>query len=417
MTLWARILRLLEWALFGAVMLAVVLWAGYHIWGAYFNPLEVETVFEYTKSYTVQAHGIAVRYETVIEDAASGIENYLYEDGTRVTVGQYVAEFYESAGSGRSVKRMREIQAEIAMLLSAQDKNTNNFANTEILNRDIRDQIGQLSIMSGMGQLGGAHEVRDSLTSLLNRRRVATGKEDGFEGRIAVLRAELESLERAAPVGAVVAATAPSSGYFVRTVDGYERYLSPATVAGYSISDYTKLIRTAINPPDTHFAGKIVTNHNWYFAVAMRLENAEGMVQGRAVTLVFASTGESVPAVIRQVLTERDNPDAVVIFHSEHVSGGTVNFRLEDVTIHVEEISGLRVNAQSLHYVDGVRGVFVVEDSIIRFKQVNPIYEEAGFVLTERNVVETPDFRPGEVRLYHQVITRGTDLYDGRALG
>lgn len=408
--------KLPERIMFGLIGLIVVAWVGYHIFDQYYQPLETETVFDYTKSQTLTARGIAIRAETVIDQTASGIENYLFEDAERVTVGQNVAEFYESAGSDRNVKRMREIEGEIEMLRSAQDKSINNLTNTDNLNRDIRDQLGQLSQLSSVGSYATSQQLRSSLTSLLNRRQVATGKVEDFSGRIAELSAEHERLERSTSGSAMVSATAPVSGYFVKRVDGYERYLTPKVVEEYGIEDFARLIRSELREQNTSFAGKIVTSQNWYFAVTMKKHHAENLVEGRTVQLQFPSALRAVPVTIHTILEEKDNDDAVIIFHCDQVNSELVGIRMEDVTIQFVEYTGLRISTSSLHFEGGKQGVFVVEENIVRFKEVQPIYDEAGFILVERNVVDTPGYVKTAVRLYDQVITKGTDLYDGKTL-
>jgi hypothetical protein len=123
-----------------------------------------------------------------------------------------------------------------------------------------------------------------------------------------------------------------------------------------------------------------------------------------------------IPATIERVVEEENSDDAVVVFHCDQVNSETVNLRTEDVSIHFVEYTGLRIAAASLHFEGDTRGVYVVEENIIRFKKIEPVYEEAGFVLARINIIETPDYRADEVRLYHQVITKGTDLYDNKPL-
>jgi putative membrane fusion protein len=409
--------RLLEKILYGLIGLVFLIWVGYHIFDRYYQPMETETVYEYTMAQTLTARGVAIREETVIDQIVSGIENTLFEDGERTRAGQTVAEFYESAGSDRGVKRMREIAAEIEKLRQDQDQNINNYANTDNLNRDIRDQLGQLATMASVSGFVDSQNLRGDLTSLLNRRQIATGKEEDFAARIGELEAEYARLSSSTSGSGMVAATAPVSGYFVKTVDGYEPYLNPGILETYSIADFSRVIRSAVESPAQSYAGKIVTDHNWRFAVVVKKENIEAMQVGQKVDLAFSTIPRQIPATIEQIVEEDDNGDAVVVFHCDQVSSETINLRIEDVSIHFVEYTGLRIAAASLHFKDGIMGVYVVEENVVRFKNVELVYEEAGFVLARTNIIDTPDYRVDDVRLYHQVITKGTDLYDNKPLG
>ncbi|MDL2233838.1 hypothetical protein LJC63_09735 [Ruminococcaceae bacterium OttesenSCG-928-L11] len=410
--------RLPEKILFGLVSLVIAAWIGFHIFDYYYNPIELEAVYDYTISDTLPARGIAIRDETVIEQAASGIENYLYEDGARVTVSSAVAEFYGSAGSDRNVKRMREIEEEIAMLTVAQDKVANNYANTDTINRNIRDQLGQLAEMSSIGDYALSQQVRASLVSLLNRRQVATGKVEDFEERISTLQAEYDRLQRTTVSSDIAVANAPVSGYFVKTVDGYERYLSSRTLKEYGIDDYVQIIRRAIAPPASRYAGKMVTSHEWYFAVAVQKHYTESMYTGQGVQLEFPSIGQTIPSTLVRLETDLSKDNAVLVFYCDQINADLVNLRVEDVEIHFVQHRGLRLNPSSIYFnKDGERGVYILEDDVVRFKKVKVIYEGTGFLLSELNVISDASYDKEYVRLYNQVIVKGgVDLYDGKTI-
>jgi putative membrane fusion protein len=271
--------------------------------------------------------------------------------------------------------------------------------------------------MASVSGFAESQTLRGELASLLNRRQIATGKEEDFAARIGELEAEYERLSNSTSGSGMVAATAPVSGYFVKTVDGYEPYLNPGILETYSIADFSRVIRSAVESPAQSYAGKIVTDHNWYFAVVVKKENIEAMQVGQKVDLAFSTVSRQIPATIEQIVEEENSGDAVVVFHCDEVSSETVNLRIEDVNIHFVEYTGLRIAASSLHFEGDTRGVYVVEENVVRFKKVEPVYEEAGFVLARINIIDTPDYSADEVRLYHQVITKGTDLYDNKPLG
>ena len=409
--------RLPEKIIFSLMGLVLLGWMGYHIVSYYYRPMELETIFDYTVSDSFSASGIAIRDERVIEERASGIENYLYADAERVTVNEPVAEFYSSRGSDRNVKRMREIEDEIEMLRLTQDKNANSFASADSLNRDIRDQLGKLSSMAGADAYGQAADIRKALRELLNRRQIATGKAENYNSRIAELEMEYSGLARSTSGADMVTVRTPVSGYFVKTVDGYEKYLTPRLMDEYKLQDYKKLLTEAARVAPAGQVGKMVVNHNWYFVVSAPKEHIENFRQGQRVELEFVDIGTRTPAVIDQILRENSSNEAVVVLHCTYFDEALAGVRRENVRVHSTLHTGLRLNTAAIRYVDGVMGTYVVEENVLRFKEVNVTYEGNGFVLAEMNILATPEYKKSQVRLYNQVVTRGTDLYDGKTMG
>jgi|GEM_PF-1121597 len=510
-----------EKVIFSIIGLVLVFWIGYHILDYYESPLNLETAFEYNVSQRIVTEGIAIRDEEIIQTPVLGIENYLFEDAERVTVGQTVVEFYDSQVSDRNIKRMREIEAEISMLTSAQDKNSNNFSNAENINRDIRGQIGRLSAISSTGDLVQTAGIKAELVNLLNRRQIATGKAEDFFDRIAMLNAEYASLQSNTLSGSLQSAAAPRTGFFVKTVDGYEQYLSSKILKEYKINDYLRAIRSKPPQYETTYVGKIVTNHVWYFAASAKKYNIEYVKKGQQVYLDFTDKALTVSAIVSEVISENGEEDAVIIFECGQVSADISQLRKENVVVRFKDFRGLRINISSIRFAsffearvknedinsvkkgqnaqialfgteielssvivgirketqrvtvekDGekveetqetgysivkfecrqiskeiedlgtndviiyatdftetkitgtglgfeanLRGVYVIEESIIRFKRLNPIYEEQGFVISEMNVKNTPGYKQDYVGLFSRVTTKGVDLYDGKPI-
>lgn len=407
--------RVLERILFSLIGLVAVAWTGYHIYSYYKKTIEIESVYEYTVSQNIVSEGIAIRDEQIIDMTASGVGNYLYEDSARVTTGHTIAEFFQSYGGDKDVKRMREIENEIKMLTEAQDRNVNNFSSAETLNRDIRGQLGTLSGMSSTGDFKQAARLREELVSLLNRRQIATSKTEDFSERINMLEAEYERLERVTSGESVVTVFAPKTGYFVREVDGYEEYLSSKIIGQYSLEDYIKAIRSKQEPPRVNYVGKLMTSHIWYFVANAKKYNIEYVSEGQTATLEFPDLAFSVPVRVKEIIAEKESEDAVVLFECSQLSSDIVNLRAEEVVIHFESYTGLRIPISSIRFQDGERGVYVLDENIVRFKKIDPVYEEQGFILSRMNVIDTPGYASDTVRLFARIV-KGTDLYDGKTI-
>lgn len=410
MGIWGKLTEKLIFTCIGVVILG---WVGYHIYNYYNNPLEIETAFEYTISHTLEAAGIAVREEQVIDQAVSGVNNFLFEDGARVTVGEPVALFYASAGADRYYKQLAELRSEIDMLEQAQDKTVNNFSNTELINRDIRAQLGLLTEMTGTGDYAELGQVKTGLQSLLNRRLVATGKAEDFSLRIAELRREADALENREQAQSAVVAHAPVTGYFVKAVDGYERRITPDMLDGYEMEDYRRLLSEPVNAPGTEVAGKIVTSHSWIFAAMVSEYDRESIWAGQEVRLEFPWIATTIPSVIQDVVADGESEDAVLLLRCDRISDDLINIRKGEVKIHFDNYTGLRIDTAMIRFQGDVRGVYILEDNQARFRAIDIVYEGVNFVLSAQGTVREDGIKT--VRLYDQLID-GMDLYDGKLI-
>lgn len=406
--------RFTEKIIMALIAVFLLAYVGYQAYAALYGSIKTATAFEYTVSRTLPVEGIAIRPEVVIEGDFQGIENYIFEDGARVTVGESVAEFYESKKSDANLRRSRELEAEIGMLEEAQDASANNFSSAEILNRDIKEQIGYLTGASGQQRFDEVSEIRGKLTALINKKQIATGMTTGFEARISELRTEYDSIDRETVDDSVMRVRAPLSGYFCKIVDGYEEELSSDSVSDYSITDYLALIDGEAPAVTGRNVGKIVKTQNWLFAAAPPKASLEFVRPGQEVYLSFESVGRKISASVESVMQEKDNERAVIVLACNEVSGELIRLRKTDAVIRFSRYTGIRVDMADIRFQNEQRGVYVIDGNTVRFKLIDPIYEEQSFVLSR--LIQPESDEEQYVRLFDQIITRGNDLYDGKVL-
>ena len=396
------------------LLLFLLGYVGVQAFGFFSAPVRTQTAHLSTVFQSVSGAGVVFREETLLEETGTNLVSSLFDDAQRVLVGQPIVELLPPGGQTDNRDRLRETQWEINMLHSAQNSATSNISNTEALGRDIQQQLGQLVQMSATGSHAGAGSVRSHLTSLLNMRAIATGQESDFDLRIARLESERASLSAASAGGAVGVIRAPMSGFYAREVDGLENTLTLDIARTAGLEELRLIIENTSEAPTSSRAGRIVLSHNWYVGVLVSRYETQWVRPGQRVEMVFENTGLRLPATITRVLSNNDYDEAVLVLHSNRVSAETVNLRFADIRLDFRQHEGIRVNAEALRFVDGERGVFTLVNNVVRFKRIDPIYEEPGFLLSR------PPFDPHDdftLRKYDQIIIRGVDLEDGRVLG
>jgi len=378
------------------------------------TPVRTQTAHLTTIFQSASGPGLVFRDEILLEESGASMVSSLFDDAQRVLVGEPIVELLPPGTYVGNRGRLRQTQWEIDMLEHAQDTSINHIANTDILGRDIQSQLGLLVQMSATGQYEDAGALRSNLTSLLNQRQIATGKEQNFQERISTLSSERDRLLLDAARGATGVVNAPRSGFYARSVDGLESVLTLNVARTGGLSELKSLVENTSASEVQSRAGRIITSHNWYVAVVVYQYEIQGMRRGQNLDIVFEATGTRVPATLRRILSDNAEDKAVLIFHSNHVSEETVNLRVSDVRLDFRQHEGIRVDAQALRFVDGERGVFTLTNNVVRFKRVDPVYEESGFLLSRPPLDPHDTFT---LRKYDQIIIRGVDLEDGRVLG
>ncbi len=71
--------------------------------------------------------------------------------------------------------------------------------------------------------------------------------------------------------------------------------------------------------------------------------------------------------------------------------------------------------ASAVTIQDGKKGVFVLDSSVVGFKEIVPLFERDGWIVCEERDV-SDESQTGRLSLYDFVITGGKDLYDGKKL-
>lgn len=396
-----------------------LVWGGYHIVRYTNESIEFETVFQETIPRSLTGRGVAIRDEIPLGSSGEGTPHFLYKDGTKIGIGQPVAEFYTGSVKNRNIQSIRDIEDDINMLEKAQNKNVNNYSSAPIISRDIREQLALLNQMSSTGKCSDLPTIEKEIENLINRRHIATGKGENFNNRITELKAQLVELKSESDLSSIKTSVAPQSGFFAKNNDGLETALTTDKIDYLGVNDYLTLIEQDL--AETHNQnGRLVINSKWYFAVCVPKHQTEWVREGQTAKMNFSQFTEPVSTTVYKVLTENNNNMAVIILTSDLISEDTLNIRMSDVTLSFSNFTGLKINSSNIRFRENdmgetERGVFVLENHVVTFKTVDVIYEESSFVISRMNYADSQNKK--DVRLFDQIIVRGgNDIYDGKII-
>lgn len=158
--------------------------------------------------------------------------------------------------------------------------------------------------------------------------------------------------------------TAPISGVYSLTIDGYEDYFLPEkmdkikkdTVEQLSYST-AKLERKSVLKGEPIY--KITWDDYWYILCWVDRETAESYSEGKSVILELPEG--NVKAKIRSIAKEKDSDEYRVIFYLNVYYAALAESRVEDISIVISDNEGLIVDNRCIIEKDGQKGVYVVD--------------------------------------------------------
>lgn len=410
--------------LMAALTLVVVTYFGLQATRYFSDPLATTLTYPYQASEGQDLSGYVVRQEQVLPDDTNGLLQLNRAEGERVSKGGTIAAVYADQNSLDRQSEIENLEMQIEQLRYAQDAAVGAEASMK-LDSQITRSMRELQTALGEGRLNVAEDIGGSLRALVLKRDYNSDETVDLAAEIQALQGELKTL-RGQAAKSTRKITAPTAGIYSAAVDGYEVLLTPE-----SLKTMTPSQLAALRPdPQVHSGvGKMILGDAWYYAAAMRAEDARALQaleeEGKKLTLYFAKSMEqSLPVRIHSIGTE-ENGRCVVVFQGRTHLAQLTLLRQQSARIISSGREGLRIPKEALHATETrldretgeqIReqqtGVYCVVGKEAWFKPVEVVYNGDGFLLVKSTAEKEEDrLRPGD-----QVIVTAKGLYDGKVV-
>ena len=237
--------------------------------------------------------------------------------------------------------------------------------------------------------------------------QIVINEENDFNDTIDNIKAEIKELERKQKQPSDVI-TADNTGYFVSYTDGYETKLSPEMLNTLTVDKIKDIISNSTNTVSQNSVGKIVDGYEWKMVGIVDTEQTL-FHTGSDVTVKFASTPDTVTAVIEDIV-ETDNPkESIIILNCDELTFDLVQRRVERVEIILNDHEGIKVPRKAIRFnKDNDKGIYVILGQRIMFKKIDPVYECDEYILSR--ITSDSEY----VSMYDDIICEGEisdDLY------
>lgn len=409
--------RYLISAILCLVLIAYII---YHLTGGLRVEIETAPATLVTAESTYVSGVTILRNEKLIYSTVNGDISYLYNDGEKVAMKTAVAEVYPQSGSEQVRQRIIEIDRAIRLLKNSNMSDSEKRTDTASTDAQIRKHLYKLLDAADKGDLSGADIISDDFLVQLNRRRIITKSIYDFNKQIVALEAEKKTLSSSLPQSESTIVT-DSAGYFYTSLDGYENILSSSNISSMTYQEY---LSAASAPAESYTMtingypiGKIVTDYLWYIACEVDISELHNYESGKTYSIKFPYNNDtSLTVELYRILSEAGSKTAVLIFETGNLPTNFSYLRHQTVQIVKESYTGYRIPVSAMRVENGKAGVYVLTGSKVQFKKVEPLYEYDGYVVVAERDESKSDYSKW-LGKNDFIITKGTDLYDGKIIG
>lgn len=400
-------------------VLALLALTGYTLLqcGAFNSKALLSTAYasDVTLDDLLSATGYVFRDETVITADVPSVSDSAVASGEKVAAGSLVTRLYAAADAEDRQARLSAIDESIAFLTRLGDTDGLKLSDADDLRRLMYNAYLDAVYASGIGNAEQAAAAAREMLVQLSRYDKLIGKATGTDEVLNSLRAERKALLD----GRETAYYTSEAGYFydVSAVDGYESVFAASGLTDRSADEILKLTK-ASPVSSSNAAGKLVKGINWYLVLPVSSGTAETLKKNQRyfLTLSLPDGGTAEVPMILEDMKDASDGSAVLLFSCNRMSEKLIACRQVEVSLVTGSVSGYRVPNDALTERDGVTGVYILDESTVRFRRVTVLARREGF-----SVVAARDTSMGDYKEYlnknDRLILDGKDLYDGKQYG
>lgn len=372
-------------------------------------PYKTEIAINRDMQSKIQAEAFIVRDETYITtDNSGGTVVSIAEDGKRVSSGDNVAVVFPSSKSAASYVRINELEKEIEYYSQLKNRvgiGTNAPSSySKLIDDACVNFIAASRETIGSDFDSALTDLRDAITA----RQLAVGTELSVDAKLAELQAELISVNSGTVEYKTI--SAPNSGYYIGSVDGYEKTVDFSKVTSLNCKDIESLLKSKKQETPANVMGKLVDEFDWYFVCTIPYNESGKIEVGKSVKVNVPNTAVGTINCTVMHKGDREDDKVAVVIKCNLMNRNLANLRIHDIEIIVDDYVGIKISNDAIREVDGEKGVYVQRGNIVQFRKINIIYSAEDYSVVE-SVTDS-----AYLQQYDSVITQGVDLYDGKVV-
>ena len=394
-------------------MLGLIVYTVAHAMGFAMGNVLTTPVRRITDTQITPAQGYLFRNEEILTTENKGLVDTLVENGTKVGKNVSVAKVWSVPESGDELAsaqlRLSRINRSIRILENGQLKPGTPLSEANKYRAEYTALYREISAAADEGNLDRIPVLEEKLLVALNRYVSLVGETDETKAYLASLREEKESLIGGASSVEIKSETSSGLFYDSGYVDGFENLFTAKALETLTPDTLHTLVESTPVTPEGQTIGKLVYGYEWYLALELPVSIATDFRVGREYRFTFPENNDAEATL---TLTNKvvGTDTVLAVFVCECHPNDFLFYRKQTVEITVGESEGFYIPETALVTQNGVMGVYVFEESTVRFRRADIIWRGDGYAIAAL---------PGEGSLTALqendiLIVSGKDLYEGK---
>ena len=391
-----------------AVFALVVI--GYQLYQYHFVSIKTESAVMGEIEELITGTGIFFRNEEVIGNGGYSYLDVVRSEGERVSANGVIARVYSNEQSAKRQKELRVLEERISTYEDVLANSGSYVSAAQGIDRNIYDNLEQIAQSAHSGSSLSAFDAADALVLNIMKHKIAAGDLVSYDTLLSDLRQEYAALKQG--VGdSLRTVYSPKSGCFSLATDGLEQTLTPEVLADLTVDNFDETSKLCDSPTESDDnVGKMVYDNTWSVALKLESRKVGDLEPGNTVYIRIPSFG---PDRIKCTVSDlrKSGEECILILSSAIINNNILTLRKEDVHLVLETHSGILVRQSALRKVDGKDGVFVKVGLLLRYKKVEILSNDGVNVILKYEATDNSG-----IRIYDQVVYKGSNLFDGKAV-
>ncbi len=394
------------------VMIFLLLVLAYFFRGIFGGRVQYEVLREGTMEEMVSTKALVIKYETLYETGSGGTVEAKVAGGARVSKGMTLANVYSGTVDSEVMAKLDRVNKKIETVKASREEGLSFSGDVSKLDSEISSKVNAIIENGQKKRMSKVSELKTSLSTLAERRAAVSGQQSAGANTLEELEQMRQSL--LGQIGTVEKKiTSSSAGIFVPYTDGLEALITPYNMDALSPEKLNELLDTERKMSSTKrdstsvFACKVVDNFRYFVALNIASSKAADLKKGDSVLLRFSElSADTVSAEVYAVSAE-ENGQIAVICECNRFLDSLLEKRAVTMDFIRHRYKGYRVSVEALRTQDGVVGVFVKRDGVMRFLPVNVLYNTQDIAIVSSADEKKP------LKLYDEVIVQAEHFEEG----
>ncbi len=391
--------------LFIVIMLSIVLWQ------IMVNKTETQTAVKVTVNDSFMSNGWFFRNEVVVQGTTGDTVKHIVQGGEKVQKNAALAVVYANASALENSQKISVLDDQIELLESAAQMITSGSDSVKIESM-ITNKIAELSSEMQQSSVSGMESSVTELRNLCLRRAIDSVDKETLLEQAQSLKSERNYLQQQTGNSSITIAS-PASGFFSEVIDGFESKLTISSLDTMTASELENLDPSKITTTSSDTLGKVVQDFRWYFAMSVPKENVEDLSVGDSLLLRFAQVSNDIQVSVHDIRKQKNDENALLIVSGMEITPEILSMRYQSVEVIKKIYTGIQVPKNAVRIQtdsegNSIQGVFILPDSISRFKPIEVLYETGNYYIVKQG---TTTQNTGLV-VGDRIIVKGRDLED-----